>query len=605
MFELRDKRVTHWRCRKLRVTIFVQPTTFPLHNLKREGVPPLTSEGSQFDAHPEMLGSYRVTEHIGGGHLGPVYRGRHTSQIPDEGVSGGTVAIKVFDQGLSAEQAETLARTLTRLCDAPLDHPSIVAPNGAGLNGQTAWLAEPYVEGTPLDTILERRGSLSFAEILLRVTQIAGALDFAAATGVYHGALDARDILFAEDRTVVTGLGVAQALAAANVDRPLSGPAVSPQRAAGHPASHADDIFSLAAITYQALYGRPLGNASQLAALAGPLRGVDYVQLRQVLQRALADDPAQRPQAALEFASALQDCAVSSETVVQPEPPVDLGADRAAGAAIPVPTRVHDVPVPTSVDDLPLRRPMVEATHEAHLEPALATAQPRHTVLDLHQTHDVGSSVQHTAVRRQQRSVGFSIAAAMLAIGLLMGFAAGFVAGQRDFIPAPFSAERAVPRAARETAPEPVPTPTVGQDFTESEVGRRESEVAGRASDAGPGAEEASRSDSDVAPRPGERVPTTSTPPPPVSSPLVPTPDAEAPAGSAPTGPASIEIVSRPSGAQVFIDDRIVGRTPLVLAEVDPGDYTVRIALPGHQRWATTVNVAAGSRARVAASLER
>jgi hypothetical protein len=66
-----------------------------------------------------------------------------------------------------------------------------------------------------------------------------------------------------------------------------------------------------------------------------------------------------------------------------------------------------------------------------------------------------------------------------------------------------------------------------------------------------------------------------------------------------------MEVVSRPSGAEVFIDGRMVGRTPLVLSEVGPGDYSVRIALPGHQRWATTVNVPAGSRARVAASLER
>jgi PEGA domain/Protein tyrosine and serine/threonine kinase len=573
-----------------------------------------------------MLGSYRVVEHIGGGRLGPVYRARHESLIPDEGVSGGTVAIKVFDQGLSAEQAETLARTLTRLCDAPLDHPSIVAPNGAGLNGHTPWLAEPYVEGTPLETILQRRGSLSFAEMLLRVTQIAGALDFAAATGVFHGALHPRDILFAEDRTLVTGLGVAQALAVANVDLPLSGPAVSPQRAAGQPASRADDIFALGAITFQALYAWPLDNRSQLATLVSPLRGVDYVRLREVLQRAVADDPAERPNTALEFAKALQECAASSETVPAPEPRVEAATDRPAIATIPFSTRVDEVTAMTSVDDLPLRRALIQPTHEPEFEPALEAAQSRHTVLDLHQNHAGASSTHHTVggTRAEQRSVWFPMVA-MLAMGLLMGFAAGFVAGQRDFLPAPFTAERPVPRAARENAPEPVPTPTVGQDFTESEVGGRAPEAGGTASEVGRRASEVGRRASEVGRRASDTGPTESeaaAPPersPATSRGLSPADNAarpqtsaepsttfiEQPAPNVSTGPASMEVVSRPSGAEVFIDGRMVGRTPLVLSQVGPGDYTVRISLPGHQRWATTVNVPAGSRARVAASLER
>jgi serine/threonine protein kinase len=530
-----------------------------------------------------MLGSYRVIEHIGAGRLGPVYRGGLESQIQYTGGSGGTVAIKVFDQGLSAEQAETLARTLTRLCDAPLDHPSIVAPNGAGLNGQTAWLAEPYVEGTSLETVLERRGSLPFREALVRVTQVAGALDFAAATGVSHGALHPRDILFAGDRTLVTGLGVAQALAVANVEVPVSGRAVSPQLAAGHAVSAADDVFALAAVTFEALYGRPLRHPSEVGSLTGALRGADHVRLRDVLQRALAHDPAERPRTALELARSLHECAVSTETVVHLDPPAgDADADRAAMAAIPRLNPVADVPLPTPVDDLPLRRSSVQPVAAAEFEPDFEAESGRAT-LNLHQNHVGTNSILDTNPAVDERSVWFPMAA-MLAVGLLMGFAAGFVAGQRDFTPAPFSAERPVPRAARETPPEPVPTPTVGQDFTESAVEGRAVEVGPVAPDAGSSEVEARRYEPEALRN--ENVP------PAASSAL-------------PSAPSSLEVVSRPSGAQVFIDDRMVGRTPLVLPQVDPGDHSVRIALPGHQRWATTVNVAAGSRARVAASLER
>ena len=64
-------------------------------------------------------------------------------------------------------------------------------------------------------------------------------------------------------------------------------------------------------------------------------------------------------------------------------------------------------------------------------------------------------------------------------------------------------------------------------------------------------------------------------------------------------------VVSRPSGAQVLLDERLVGTTPLSLSGVSAGTHLVRIALSGYRRWATTVTVASGTSERVAASLER
>jgi hypothetical protein len=66
-----------------------------------------------------------------------------------------------------------------------------------------------------------------------------------------------------------------------------------------------------------------------------------------------------------------------------------------------------------------------------------------------------------------------------------------------------------------------------------------------------------------------------------------------------------LNILSRPAGAQVYLDERLVGTTPLALADVTPGRHTVRITLPDHQRWVTDIVVAPGESARVAASLER
>jgi hypothetical protein len=90
-----------------------------------------------------------------------------------------------------------------------------------------------------------------------------------------------------------------------------------------------------------------------------------------------------------------------------------------------------------------------------------------------------------------------------------------------------------------------------------------------------------------------------------VAAPAPPTqtsPADQGPAAAA-QGPA-VQIDSRPAGAQVWLDGRLVGTTPLVFRGVDAGSHAIRLELPGYRSWTTSVNVAPGAGARVAASLE-
>ena len=77
---------------------------------------------------------------------------------------------------------------------------------------------------------------------------------------------------------------------------------------------------------------------------------------------------------------------------------------------------------------------------------------------------------------------------------------------------------------------------------------------------------------------------------------------------SAPAAPAgeqsTLQIDSRPRGAQVFVDGRFVGRTPVVAPGIHPGQHMVRMQMAGHRQWATAVTVGPGERARVGGSLE-
>jgi hypothetical protein len=79
-------------------------------------------------------------------------------------------------------------------------------------------------------------------------------------------------------------------------------------------------------------------------------------------------------------------------------------------------------------------------------------------------------------------------------------------------------------------------------------------------------------------------------------------PAAAAPRPGVSTGRLLLE--SRPSQAAVWIDGRLVGTTPLLLSDLEPGARLIRIELPGHKLWSTTTTVVAGQRVRVAASLE-
>jgi serine/threonine protein kinase len=65
-----------------------------------------------------------------------------------------------------------------------------------------------------------------------------------------------------------------------------------------------------------------------------------------------------------------------------------------------------------------------------------------------------------------------------------------------------------------------------------------------------------------------------------------------------------LEIDSRPIGAQVFVDGRPVGPTPVRVPDVAPGDRIVRLELAAHRTWTEVAQVTRGRTTRVAGSLE-
>jgi hypothetical protein len=234
---------------------------------------------------------------VGAGVLGPVFR----AHDPDR---DRVVAVKVFRLDITPEQAAELSTELQRLVQRALTHPSIVTPLAAGVEGGVAYLAEEYIPAESLDVAVRQYGPAPVPHALRVITQLAGALDFAGAVEVRHGALHPRDILVSPEETRITGLGVAQALECVRVRVPIRRPYTAPERAEGGPFTIQADLYSLAAIAFELLVGQRL--KSTRVRVPPRLQASDRAVVDAVFERALHLAPDDRFSSALGFVVALQ-----------------------------------------------------------------------------------------------------------------------------------------------------------------------------------------------------------------------------------------------------------------------------------------------------------
>ena len=84
---------------------------------------------------------------------------------------------------------------------------------------------------------------------------------------------------------------------------------------------------------------------------------------------------------------------------------------------------------------------------------------------------------------------------------------------------------------------------------------------------------------------------------------------APAPRAAAPATPTSylgsIFVDSRPRGARVILDGKLIGTTPLRVPDLGIGSHVVRLELEDHRAWTSSTSVRAGEVSRVTGSLER
>ncbi|MFH1129905.1 MAG: serine/threonine-protein kinase, partial [Pseudomonadota bacterium] len=272
------------------------------------------------------FGNYQLEEVLGVGGMGTVYRAIHPAL-------GKQVAIKV----LSPEMADDRT-ALGRLIDearaaAAIGHENIVEifDFGETEDGIT-YIAMELLIGETLDARLKSKGRLSPEQAVGMANQICGALGAAHCQGIIHRDIKPQNIFISKgpggrDQVKVLDFGVAKLLDAAKRISPKTATGavvgspfyMSPEQANGEPLDGRSDLFSLAAVLYQALSGSlPFSGKTFTEVLSNlatvPVKPmVDIAPdmeispaLDQVILRALSKKPASRQPDMETFAKELE-----------------------------------------------------------------------------------------------------------------------------------------------------------------------------------------------------------------------------------------------------------------------------------------------------------
>lgn len=569
--------------------------------------------------------------------LGPVFR-------TYEPTRDRLVAVKVFRLDLTPEQAQALADELRQVVDLDLDHPSIVRPVAAGVEGTSAYYATEYVAAESLDIALRHYAPAPMEKVLPFITQLAGAIDFARTGGVGHGALHPRDVFVTPEEARATGFGVVQALERLGVRAPTRRPYTAPERVGGTPGDVWDvraDVYSLAAITFELITGRrPVGSeVGDLGATAGP--HADHVA--SAVARGLSEEPDRRYESALAFAAALEAASRGERTTGAVEQ-----VRAVTGAALTQPADPSSTEVEEEEPAFRVEREL-EFDREALSEPLDARELDTDSAEDPEvEREDDLAEIQLRDEEALFREAEDARPRQVDDDGIHLAFEPDVAEDERGADPSMLDFD-AVPE--REPAPEPerfalepnrVSTreEALAGDYPPDDRGARRpvlvpvaltlllglfvgflaGYLVGSRNDVSPvdeatrGAAEAPTGEvtrsTEASGESPSRAPAgqsrPQSPPPAASQP----PRAEAPAQAAApaaAAPARSRLVVRstPTGAQVYVDGRRRGTTPFTLVPLAPGTYTIRVSRSGYEQQTQRVAVPAGGTRDLTFRLER
>ncbi len=260
------------------------------------------------------LGEYEILEEVSRGAMGIIYKARH-------GRLRRTVALKLLLAGEHAS-AEQIARFEKEARSAAqLRHPNIVPIYEIGMQDGHRYFTMDFVEGISLDVLIARQ-PLAPRRVLEITATVADALGYAHSRGVIHRDVKPSNIMLDQSgQPQVTDFGLAKQTDSdtkfTRTGTTIGTPSyMSPEQARGENrvVDHRSDIYSLGAVMYEMLAGRPPFTGETMMNIVMKVVHDDPVPVRRInarlhrdiqtiVAKAMEKDPRRRYQSMADLAA--------------------------------------------------------------------------------------------------------------------------------------------------------------------------------------------------------------------------------------------------------------------------------------------------------------
>jgi serine/threonine protein kinase len=270
---------------------------------------------------PYMVGAYRLTEKVGSGGMGAVYRAECDGGQPEK-----QVAVKIMAGCGAGPHVEERFRKERQIL-ARLDHPLIARLMDGGVTADgRQYIVMEYVDGSRIDRYA-RKKRLDVQGKVRLFEKVCVAVAYAHENGVVHRDIKPNNLLVAADGTPkLLDFGIsklreagffrsAETTPGEESTKALTPEYASPEQLLGEPATPASDVYSLGMLLYKLLTGHRPDNSPFVeqsveapSELAKRQKGAAPISadLDAIVMRALARDPGARYVSARELKEDLE-----------------------------------------------------------------------------------------------------------------------------------------------------------------------------------------------------------------------------------------------------------------------------------------------------------